>query len=161
MAQLDTAAWAKDLARNFRLLSDALGGPEAVSQLPVLDLGDATNFTGYIDWLEPEHLSAPVMIGRDCHGRAFVAVKAQVEQDGQDGGAGRDFVVTLFQRYSDQLDCWAWGTHDWDLPSRVCSDMISDGHRLSDYAPEKAAKVVELLSRRRVAVGDLTLVIAQ
>jgi hypothetical protein len=120
-----TFAFAQLLSRNFCLLSQALGGPEAVAALPVLDLGNMDTGTDYFDWLEPKDLSAPVMIGVDICRRMFVAIKVKAQAEGKEPC---EFVLTLFQRYTNEFGCWAWATRE-ELSCRLCSRLISDDQR--------------------------------
>jgi hypothetical protein len=73
----------------------------SLDRVPDLDLEDEMGSTGYIDFLEPEHLTALFMKGTDRYQRKFLSYKF---------GTG---VLTLFQRYTDQSDYW---THGGPLP---------------------------------------------
>jgi hypothetical protein len=70
---------------------------------PVLDLGDRMGPTGYIDFLKPTDLSAPVMKGVDKFQRPFIALKLR------DKDTEETEVLTLFQRYTDGQG-WTWGS---------------------------------------------------
>jgi hypothetical protein len=139
--------FAKSLARHFRLLCEALGGPEAVAQLPVLDLGGRTTFTGYIDFLTPADLTAPVMIGVDASDRAFVAIAIKVE----DGEESDEFVLTLFQRYVGNEEEWACGATK--LHIRACWQLAPGSGRVSG-PPESIERVAQLLTQGRVRTDE-------
>lgn len=72
---------------------EALGGSEAVGTLPVLDVGDKEGTTGYIDFITPKMMSAPIMRGTDRYGRPFFcfAVTSKVRSN--------EYVFTVFRRY--------------------------------------------------------------
>jgi hypothetical protein len=63
----------------FPKIVAALGGDVAFAELPTLNIGDGEGRTGYIDFLGPEDMRAPIMKGTDCHGRPFVAFRIQIE----------------------------------------------------------------------------------
>jgi hypothetical protein len=76
----------------FPLLVAALGGEEAFAALPELDLGDKCGSTGYLDFLRPEDMTAPVMRGSDKYGRPFVAFRMERKAQVQ--------VEVVFRRYT-------------------------------------------------------------
>jgi hypothetical protein len=63
--------------------------------LPILDLGDRSGATDYIDFIKPENLTAPVMKGLDIHKRPFISLKIKRKDHDE------VFVTTIFQRYTD------------------------------------------------------------
>lgn len=74
-------------------------GIQHFGQIPILDLHGQMGETNYIDFLQPQDLSAPIMKGQDKYGRPFIALKL-INQE-----TGNLFVATLFQRYQDS-DRW-------------------------------------------------------
>jgi len=76
-------------------LIEALGGKEAFDALPVLDIGEETGRTGYLDFLKPEDVTAPIMRGVDSADRPFVTLRMQREFRGE----MRTWVECLFRRY--------------------------------------------------------------
>ncbi len=74
-------------------------GIEDFDYLPILDLQRRTG--NYIDFLEPKDLTSPLMKGIDKFDRPFLAIKLNDQQEQM------DFVVVLFQRYSDN-DRWVY-----------------------------------------------------
>ena len=76
----------------------AVGGPAAWDALPVLDLGGEENaLNGYIDFVGPERMTAPMMRGVDTHGRPFLAVRFTLDVGAPEGPEVH--VETLFRRY--------------------------------------------------------------
>ena len=80
--------------------------------LPVLDLKNRMGLTDYIDFLLPDDLSAPIMCGVDAYSRPFVAFKVQAQAQAQavENREPYEIVGTFFQRFSDNMDAWAFGT---------------------------------------------------
>ena len=70
--------------------------------LPVLDLQGKMGPTGYLDFLDANEVSAPIMKGLDHAGRPFIAIKMT------DTETNEDFVITVFQRYTND-SCWTHG----------------------------------------------------
>lgn len=85
-----------------RAVMEAVGGPDAYNRLPALNIRNSVGTSGYIDFLTPADLNAPVMRGEDRYGRPFISLKIQ------EVATGTTFVLTLFQRYLDQ-PYWVWG----------------------------------------------------
>ncbi|MDF2549903.1 MAG: hypothetical protein K0S07_970 [Chlamydiales bacterium] len=83
----------------------ALGGLLNVQQLPVLELKGLGDFTDYIDFIEPDMMSAPVMRGLDSCQRPFIAFKYMINE----GGQTVEYVETLFQRYIGDINTWTHG----------------------------------------------------
>lgn len=76
----------------------AVGGPDAWAALPVLDLGSEENLhNGYLDFVRPERMTAPLMRGVDVHGRTFLAVRFTLDVGAPEGPELH--VETLFRRY--------------------------------------------------------------
>jgi hypothetical protein len=76
--------------------------------LPILDLKNRMGHSDYIDFLQPEELTHPIMRGIDAYRRPFVAFKVYVA--GPKDKDNYEIVGTFFQRYSDDTDAWAFGT---------------------------------------------------
>lgn len=68
-------------------------------EIPVLDIGERVGGTGYIDFLNHDDMSSPIMRGEDMYGRPFVAFRLRVKRDLKSGTATYNIVETLFQRY--------------------------------------------------------------
>lgn len=75
---------------------EVLGGEEVFNALPVLDLVEGEGTTGYIDFVTPEQMEAPIMKGVDCHGRPFVSFRYVIRRGEDEEGP---MVETLFRRY--------------------------------------------------------------
>lgn len=140
MTDVPTAgpAFAAELHRDFRTLSDALGGTTAVEALPLLDIGDKMGGTDYIDFIRCEDMSAPVMVGTDSFKRKFVAMRIHVPIE-----SGHSFVLTPFQRYTDSAGFWSYGVLG-EVPGLV-EHLIQSGRGLSDHKAECIALLCELL----------------
>ena len=68
-------------------------------EVPILDIGTRIGRTGYIDFIKACDMTYTVQRGTDHYRRAFIAIK-------HDRG-----VMTLFQRYTDNLTSWNHGGH--------------------------------------------------
>jgi len=101
----------------FPKLIEALGGKEAFEKLPVLDLGEYTGCTGYIDFLEVEDVAAPLMRGMDSHGRPFVTFRLKI---GEEVG-----VEVAFRRYTTGR-AWVSGDNG-DIPKTLCTSAMNAG----------------------------------
>ncbi len=106
-ATLRQAELAKGREEAFQAMKEAVGGSAAFDRLPVLDIGTRTGDTGYLDFLRPSDLSQSIMRGADRLGRPFIALKLRSNRPVDQG---REFVVTFFQRYTDDDGRWTWGT---------------------------------------------------
>lgn len=100
-------------------LIEALGGQAAYDALLVLDLKDRMGSTGYIDFLKPEELKAPVMKGTDPHGRPFISFRLLITE------SGKRRVETLFRRYPEG-GVWVSGGTNLINPAGVL-DGVSIG----------------------------------
>jgi hypothetical protein len=79
-----------------------------IHSLPILDLGDETGSTGYIDFVKPADMSHPVMKFTDALGRPGIAFHLQKMDE--DPLLRIDGVVTVFRRYSESdSKTWASG----------------------------------------------------
>jgi hypothetical protein len=65
--------------------------------LPVLNIGDRSGFTGYIDFIKPNECVYPAMKGLDNCNRSFIVVKGNVTLKDD---SIVPFSQTFFQRYS-------------------------------------------------------------
>ncbi len=78
-------------------LAEAMGR----STIPLLTLPQQAG--DYIDFLRPEHLSHSVMQGIDDANRSFYSLRVR------DKSTGNRFVVTVFQRYTNDTENWTYG----------------------------------------------------
>jgi hypothetical protein len=76
--------------------------------LPILDIFKRTGNTGYIDFIKTDDMKFPIMKGVDVYNRPFIAMKVNVFNNKT--GENSIIVGTFFQRYSDDLVSWAYGT---------------------------------------------------
>ena len=80
-------------------------------KLRVIDIGNRTSETEYIDFLEWDDLRSPVMRGVDCHSRPFITFRLGLQIVKEDGSEKmRYFVQTFFQRYSNYPENWVGGS---------------------------------------------------
>ena len=89
------------LFKHFPPIYNTLG--QEADKLPVLDIGNDIGLTEYIDFIKPEEMSHPIMIGTDCCKRPFISIKVRHDN-------GEYAVGTFFQRYTDEPEIWAYGT---------------------------------------------------
>ena len=64
--------------------------------IPILNLGDRQGATLYIDFINTDEVTSPIMTGVDKFNRRFVVVKAKIE------GHDDEFMQTFFQRYTNE-----------------------------------------------------------
>lgn len=87
-----------------KTIIEAMGGVEQFLTFPVLEWKkEYIGCTDYIDRIRPIDLSHPVMIGRDPYQRSFICLKMRA------GVYPKEFVMTMFQRYTNQQDTWTHG----------------------------------------------------
>lgn len=70
-----------------------LGNRNAFEKLPILDIGNREGSTGYIDFIKPEEMTAPIMRGKDKYGREFFIIRARIN-------GGEVVTQTFFRRYT-------------------------------------------------------------
>jgi hypothetical protein len=128
---------------------NALGGDKAFEDIPELDLGNRNGVTGYIDFLEPTDLSAPMMRGTDEHGRPFVALRLERTRPRSRGRAARSSVKveTIFRRYVTGKT-WTSGGASWIAGGALSWQDIDSIRRLA------AGKLVGCRENRGYEVGD-------
>lgn len=85
-----------------RVIIDAIGIDTLLDAPTLAWRVEYTGFTGYIDNIRV--MDAPIMMGKDESGRAFIAIRTGCDQD------DKDHIVVLFQRYSDDKGTWTYGT---------------------------------------------------
>jgi hypothetical protein len=76
--------------------------------LPILDIKQREGNTGYIDFIKSDDMKYPIMKGVDIFNRPFVAMKLNTFNI--ETSEKNCIVGTFFQRYSDDLVNWAYGT---------------------------------------------------
>ena len=103
---VERAAQAQEALRNIQ---EAVGGEEAFNRLPVLNLGNRNGPTGYLDFLQPNELTQPVMRGIDAAGRPFISLRLRSNTPPHSPLESQVFVITFFQRYRTG-GLWTWGS---------------------------------------------------
>lgn len=68
----------------------------------LLDLGKRRGLTNYIDFVQVDDMKAPIMFGTDLFRRPFVSFLLQDQE-------GLRFVISAFQRYTEDPYCWCVG----------------------------------------------------
>jgi hypothetical protein len=96
----------------FKLI-DAFGGIANYKSLPKLDLGNNVGRTGYIDFIKPDEMNAPIMRGVDALGRHFVTIRFEAIPDTErftdrNNERIRD-AVTFFQHNGNDDSSWRVG----------------------------------------------------
>lgn len=82
----------------FDQMMSLFGGRVGYEALPVLDIGDRQGFTGLIDFIKPEEMSAPIMRGKDKQGRNFFTIRFKDEK-------GKYNCQTFFERFT-KVNSW-------------------------------------------------------
>ena len=85
----------------------------SIINVPRLNLGERVGHTGYIDFISPKDMTAPIMTGRDVYGRNFIAICVDIY--GKDDKFLGSSVGTFFERYSDSSQSIAYGTNVWSV----------------------------------------------
>lgn len=101
---------------------DAVGGLEALSKLPVLDLPPITPLPTHLDFIKPEEMTAPIMRGIDSAGRPFIALKV-LDKDNSPA------VMTFFTRYggSDIFEhCGVNGSKEFFCDGELSKESITN-----------------------------------
>lgn len=118
-------------------------GADRLNNLPILNLGDARGATDYIDFIRAEDMQFPIMIGKDCFARPFLAIKFIINDS--------CIVGTFFQRYSDDYQAWAFGT------THMRYGVYHDSRiRLDDYKPleQRLKNLLDGVELRELACFD-------
>lgn len=95
---------------SFQVIKEAVGGEAVFNALPILDLGNRTGDTGYLDFLRPNELTHSIMRGTDAGARPFICLKLNAPSD--EGLPPHQTVITFFQRYSTGGE-WSWSSQSY------------------------------------------------
>lgn len=102
---------------------DAMGGLENFLTFPILEWKNHfIGFTDYIDRINPLDVSHSIMIGKDVYNRAFITLKLNK------GVYIHDFVITLFQRYSNDHGTWTHGKRGSSTFIEGCGYFLNNGN---------------------------------
>ncbi|MBA3239063.1 MAG: hypothetical protein H0T62_12045 [Parachlamydiaceae bacterium] len=93
----------KKEATSEKFIYPLFGGKSQYEALPVLLLAETRMKGGYIDYVKPQDMSAPIMRGTDRFGRNFFTIRFG-DKDGQNLKC-----QTFFERFSG-MDSWTDGT---------------------------------------------------
>ncbi|MBS0649845.1 MAG: hypothetical protein JSR93_01665 [Verrucomicrobia bacterium] len=116
------ALQAQEAQQAFQAVKEAVGGEAAFNAFPVLDLGNRTGATGYLDFLQSNELTHSFMRGSDAGARPFISLKLNVPSG--EGRPPHQTVITFFQRYSTGGE-WTWGSRNYNT-----HNAIAFGNRL-------------------------------
>lgn len=103
--------------------------------LPEYDLGGRGGLTDYIDFLVAEEIDHPIMRGIDRYKRPFIIIKVKTTDVNGDVSYA---VGTFFQRYTDDVINWAFGTC-------YTTNRIHNDARVRDYQYENLEKRLTML----------------
>lgn len=84
-------------------IASLFGGEEGFQKLPILDIGEREGGTGYIDFIDPSEMTAPIMRGVDKYNREFFVIRAK------NNTTGEHSCTCYFERAGDQPGTWATG----------------------------------------------------
>jgi hypothetical protein len=77
----------------------------------ILDISDRQGWTGYIDFIKADEMTAPIMKGVDINGRNFLCLKVKGEVYYDTNTHTFEYFQTFFQRYSDDMLWMGCGNH--------------------------------------------------
>ena len=77
-----------------------------VKLFPILSFRDHFLGLDYIDNIQPKNLKHPIMIGVDCFKRPFISLRYKFNFLKEKNKPPRVGKLTLFQRYSNNYECW-------------------------------------------------------
>ena len=86
------------------------------SKIPILNIGNRTGVTDYIDFISWDEVTSPVMRGQDIYGREFFVIKFLVDNKIK-------LMQTFFQRYSIEEDLWQGCGHATEQLIETCGGM--------------------------------------
>jgi hypothetical protein len=92
-----------------------------IDKIPILDLGNKSGITNYIDFVTVEDVNAPIMKGIDVYKRPFLTLRIQ------DRLENTVSVHTIFRRYTDaSSETWCTGTRYRCLIDTCIRDLDRD-----------------------------------
>jgi len=88
-----------------------MGNMEVMLSYPTLVWDNKfMGFTHYIDKVLPNDLISPIMIGKDLYDRSFICIRYECLDKEHSLLFQNPNVITLFQRYSTELNTWTHGS---------------------------------------------------
>lgn len=87
--------------------------------LPIIDIGDRFGPTDYIDFIQWNEVTSPVMIGVDRFSRQFIVIKFIVN-------GNTKYMQTFFQRYSNCNYDWRGCGHATPTLFNTCGSGVND-----------------------------------
>lgn len=110
--------------------------------IPTLDIGDRKGKTGYIDFVEPEEMRAPIMRGHDCQLRPVFYVRSEATQKiNAYHKKGSQHVTAYFPLRRHDYNMWSAGSSGIPLTSYIVDSMgrknDQEYHKLKAFLSEK------------------------
>lgn len=90
-------------ASAYEAIVSLFGGEQEFKKLPILNIGKRKGLTNYIDFIEPNEMTAPIMRGTDSSNREFFVIRAKNQKSGEFG------CQAFFQRGERHHGTWATG----------------------------------------------------
>jgi hypothetical protein len=114
----------------FDKIAELFGGHEKYSELPVLELrslklSSETLLRNYVDYIKPEHVTAPIMRGEDSLGHRFFVLRLQEKENTQFPKIA--FCITIFEQMGTTWGTFARGFHS-------LNDILDFGKEQPGYA---------------------------
>lgn len=129
----------ENLEKRPVLIMNLFGGEGAFEKLPIIDIGEREGNTGYIDFITPEDMSAPIMRGEDKHQREFFVIKVVDEN-------GKQYCQAFFNHFK--------GMH-WTNGSKPLMDFMDvNGYLIDDGVIKDKNAYAQL--RSLIQNGQLT-----
>ena len=133
-----------------KLIVEAMGGLENFLTFPILRWkNEFIGFTDYIDRICPSDLDEPVMIGKDGYNRAFITLKLTK------GVYVKEFVITLFQRYSTDPGTWTHGKRGYSTFIEGCGYFMNHFQWAKNNRDLKDS-LLDLCNGKTIHIGDTT-----
>jgi len=127
------------LPENAKEFLKTIFNSDAYLTLPILNIGDRKGHTDYIDFITPDEMTSPIMIGIDRFQRFFISFCIKYKRNGH----YRINVFTLFQRYTNDLDFYSSGTIFSELPSILEGCYVHLSTTIIDKNLEKVLKILD------------------
>lgn len=120
-------------------IMNLFGGRDEFEKLPILDIADREGETGYIDFITPKEMTAPIMRGQDKDGREFFSLRFKYKR------SETLHCQTFFRRY---CNAGSWTDGGKELITTY-GHLISHGWMSAENA-EPYKKLAELIKNRQL-----------
>ncbi len=118
--QKKTTPAQKDIAAH-QAITTLFGGEKEFEKLPILNIGDRKGKTGYIDFIEPGEMTAPIMRGKDCFDREFFLIRAKNSENGE------LTCIAFFARGEGRHGTWVTGLKQGLKPIMINDSSLAGG----------------------------------